>query len=39
MSALHDRISDRDWLELGMLEDDAEYIERFREIFGIDINV
>lgn len=39
MSALHDRISDRDWLELGMLEDDADYIARFREIFGIDINV
>ena len=39
MSALHDRISDTDWLELGMLEDDADYVERFREIFGIDINV
>ena len=39
LSALHDRISDRDWLELGMLEDDADYIARFREIFGIDINV
>ena len=39
MSALHDRISDEDWLELGMIEDDADYIERFRQIFGVDINV
>jgi NAD(P)-dependent dehydrogenase (short-subunit alcohol dehydrogenase family) len=37
MAALHDRISDADWIELGALEDDADYIDRFREIFDIDI--
>jgi len=37
MSALHDRISDDDWLELGAIEDDADYIARFREIFDVDI--
>ncbi|MGA9278993.1 SDR family oxidoreductase [Ilumatobacter sp.] len=39
MSALHDRIDDADWLELGALEDDADYITRFNEIFGIDISL
>jgi NAD(P)-dependent dehydrogenase (short-subunit alcohol dehydrogenase family) len=38
MAALHDRIDDADWLELGRIEDDADYIARFREIFGIDIS-
>ena len=37
MAGLHDRISDADWLELGAIEDDADYIDRFREIFDIDI--
>ena len=37
MAALHDRISDADWLELGMIDDDADYIARFKEIFDIDI--
>lgn len=39
MSALHDRISDADWLELGTIEDDADYIVRFKEIFDIDISL
>ncbi len=38
MAALHDRISDEDWLELGRIEDDADYVARFREIFDIDIS-
>ncbi|MEM1336011.1 MAG: hypothetical protein AAGG08_21390, partial [Actinomycetota bacterium] len=38
MAALHDRISDEDWIGLGTIEDDADYIDRFREIFGIDIS-
>ena len=37
MSSLHDRISDEDWIGLGAIEDDADYIRRFREIFGVDI--
>lgn len=38
MASRHDRIDDADWLELGAIEDDADYIARFREIFGIDIS-
>ncbi len=38
MAAMHDRIDDADWIGLGMIEDDAEYIERFRELFGVDIS-
>jgi NAD(P)-dependent dehydrogenase (short-subunit alcohol dehydrogenase family) len=37
MAALHDRIDDADWVALGAIEDDAEYTERFKEIFGFDI--
>jgi NAD(P)-dependent dehydrogenase (short-subunit alcohol dehydrogenase family) len=37
MAALHDRIDDADWIGLGAIEDDADYIARFREIFGVDI--
>ena len=37
MAALHDRIDDADWIGLGAIEDDAEYIDRFGEIFGVDI--
>ncbi|MEL6893865.1 MAG: SDR family oxidoreductase, partial [Actinomycetota bacterium] len=37
MAALHDRISDDDWLELGRIDGDETYIARFREIFDIDI--
>jgi len=37
MSALHDRIDDADWIGLGTIEDDDDYITRFREIFGVDI--
>ncbi|MFN3256527.1 MAG: SDR family oxidoreductase [Ilumatobacter sp.] len=38
MATLHDRIADEDWLELGRIEDDADYIRRFDQIFGIDIS-
>jgi len=38
MTARHDRIDDADWIGLGAIEDDAEYIERFREILGVDIS-
>jgi len=37
MAALHDRIDDADWIGLGTIEDDADYITRFNEIFGVDI--
>jgi len=37
MAGLHDRIDDADWLGLGMIEDLDEYMDRFEEIFGIDI--
>lgn len=38
MAALHDRIDDADWVGLGAMDDDAEYIARFGEIFGVDIS-
>ncbi len=38
MAALHDRIDDADWIGLGAIEDDADYIARFNEIFGVDIS-
>ena len=38
LSALHDRVDDRDWLELGAIADDERYIARFRKIFGVDIS-
>jgi NAD(P)-dependent dehydrogenase (short-subunit alcohol dehydrogenase family) len=31
-------ISDEEWVALGMAADDAEYAERFREAFGVDIS-
>ena len=37
MSAMHDRIDDTDWIALGAIEDDAEYIARFNELFGVDL--
>jgi NAD(P)-dependent dehydrogenase (short-subunit alcohol dehydrogenase family) len=37
MAALHDRIDDADWLELGTIADDDIYMQRFEEIFGVDI--
>ena len=37
MSAMHDRIDDTDWIALGAIEDDAEYIARFKELFGVDL--
>lgn len=38
MTAMHDRISDADWVGLGAVEDDADYIAGFKRIFGIDIS-
>ncbi|MFK8023399.1 MAG: SDR family oxidoreductase [Ilumatobacter sp.] len=37
MAAMHDRIADADWIAMGSIEDDAEYIARFERIFGVDI--
>lgn len=37
MSALHDRIDDQDWLDLGMITDEDEYAERFAQLFGVQI--
>jgi NAD(P)-dependent dehydrogenase (short-subunit alcohol dehydrogenase family) len=39
MAALHDRIDDDDWIGLGTIEADADYNDRFREIFGLDISL
>jgi len=36
---MHDAIDDADWIALGAIEDDATYIERFEQIFGIDIRI
>lgn len=38
MAAMHDRISDEDWIELGAIDDDADYITRFKDILGVDIS-
>jgi NAD(P)-dependent dehydrogenase (short-subunit alcohol dehydrogenase family) len=38
LAALHDRVDDGDWIELGAISDDDAYIARFREIFGVDIS-
>jgi NAD(P)-dependent dehydrogenase (short-subunit alcohol dehydrogenase family) len=32
-----ERMSDRDWVELGMASDDEAYYDRFRELFGLDL--
>ncbi len=37
MAAMHDRIDHDDWIELGTIDDDAAYIDKFRQVFGIDI--
>ncbi len=37
LCAMHDRMDDGDWIGLGAIEDDDEYNERFRELFGVDI--
>jgi hypothetical protein len=31
-------MSDEDWVELGRATDDADYVARFRELFGVDIS-
>jgi NAD(P)-dependent dehydrogenase (short-subunit alcohol dehydrogenase family) len=33
-----ERMSDRDWVSLGMASDDEEYYDRFRDLFGLDIS-
>jgi NAD(P)-dependent dehydrogenase (short-subunit alcohol dehydrogenase family) len=30
-------MSDRDWIDLGVIDDDSEYYERFLELFDLDI--
>ena len=30
-------MSDEDWVELGAIDDDAAYVERFKDLFGLDI--
>ena len=37
MSPLHDRFDEEDWLALGRTDDDAEYAERFTQVFGVQI--
>ena len=32
-----ERMSDRDWVALGMASDDEEYYDRFRELFGLEL--
>jgi len=39
MAGLHDRIDDADWIGLGAIDDDADYVTRFDEIFGVDISL
>ena len=31
-------VSDEDWVALGAIEDDAEYVARFGELFKLDIS-
>ena len=31
-------MSDEDWVALGALEDDGEYVDRFNELFGLDLS-
>ena len=31
-------MSDEDWVALGALEDDVEYVDRFNELFGLDLS-
>jgi hypothetical protein len=31
-------LSDEDWVSMGTIDDDQQYIERFREVFGVDIS-
>ena len=31
------RVSDEDWVQLGAITDDADYVARFQELFGVDI--
>ncbi len=34
----HERMDDGDWIALGAIADDAEYVERFGKLFGLDIS-
>jgi NAD(P)-dependent dehydrogenase (short-subunit alcohol dehydrogenase family) len=38
LCAAHDRVRDEDWIGLGAIADDAEYVERFGAVFGLDIS-
>lgn len=38
LCAAHDRVSDEDWVGLGAITSDEEYVARFRNIFGLDIS-
>jgi hypothetical protein len=31
------QVSDADWVALGAIEDDSEYIAEFQRLFGVDI--
>lgn len=33
------QVSDSDWVALGAIEDDADYIEEFERLFGVDISL
>ena len=37
LCAAHDRIDAADWIGLGAIVDDADYMARFEEILGVDI--
>lgn len=37
MAGRHDRVADADWLELGTIEDDEVYAQRFLDVLGVDI--
>ncbi len=32
-------VSDEDWVDLARIEDDAAYVERFNELFGLDLSL
>jgi NAD(P)-dependent dehydrogenase (short-subunit alcohol dehydrogenase family) len=31
-------LSDEDWVAMGTIADDADYVQRFRDVFGVDIS-
>ncbi len=38
LTAAKPNVSDEDWVALGAIEDDDEYLARFTELFGLDIS-